>query len=1539
VSTNVTLHAGHDVAYFTSGQHRGGCAGAMSYYTAAGEPPGEWAGKGAAALGLTRVVDPDVIEHLYQENLGPGGELLVKRRQTKKAHEREAAAVAAYLAGHPYASATEVAEVRAAARGKDPHGVPYFDLTVSAVKSVSVLHASYRISARQARQRGDHDRADAFDARADELEAALMDSAREAVAWLEQHATYTRTGHHSARSGEWRDGAGLTASLFLHHLSRDGDPQLHVHVAIWNRVQRADGADGKWRTLDSRSLHNQRLGVAPVADRILETKLSALGYVMVPRADGNGAEVGGVSQDVIELFSSRAVAVTGELDRLAAEYQAAHGRPPSRRTLWLLHQQAGQNTRRTKAQARRTIAGQTGATEPTEAQRLTAWEAQTAHREVQALSAVHEQVAAFAAARTVRAPTVLDDAAKRTAARIAVAEVQKLHAVWSMAQLRFEVHRALPVLGASIDGPAVVDEVARLAVSGRSGTEVVQVIAPDITDVTGLGVRASDGGSIYRPPNEERYCTLAHLDVEEQILTAAKQTVPQLVSSDQSRAAVDRTGLTAEQRDAMVMMLTAVTTTTVLVAPAGTGKSHTMAEFARLWTTVTGRRVIGLTTSTNAARVLAHEGLAESYNIAQFLGKTEGSDELRRPVPLHQDDVLVLDEASQLATADLAMIQESARQAGARVIATGDTAQLGAVEAGGMFRLLAREVPTAELHEVRRFDAAWERQASVRLRDGDEAAVAVYDRHGGIRGADHETACDRAASMWLADHLRGKDVLLLAGSNTEAAGLARRVQGRLTQLGTIGPPQAALADGNHAGVGDLIRARLNTEIDAGGRPLTNRDTLQVTAFRGPDAEVRRQRPDGTWTASFRVPGSYLAQNAELAYAGNVHVAQGRTVDTAHLLVTETLSRQALYVGMTRGRQANTAHVVTGTTAPPGHQPYQQATPEAVLAGILGRDDGDLSAIEQIRQAQDQSGGTGHLLTLWSAAVRQTLHLNIDEQVKARLLEHEAWRYDREHARQALHQRLCAAQLAGHDINSLIDRTTVAPMDRARSVTSVLHHRLQQLALPDLRHDATWAQRTPATAPPVAHELAATLDDRVRALSERAAASPEPWLARHLGILAPGASPALRAEYTRRAGIAAAYREAAGIINPDQAVSPEPHRGSPELEAMRKAVLTALEIRDEADIIRGLDRGELEARALQGQRARAAAPPDVSGRLRLTAQAEADALQQAAAAQARRDYLGAVNAAALAAQLTAERQCLEAGNSRYEQWSADTHATRDAAGKAVAELQGRGRAQAVSEPHRQPAGEPQLMTGWRREVEPDAEAVNCVDASEHHIVNNAGEPRPSQRIPDMNPPSVPMPEPRTSPESEPEQDDRAARLDELLARADQGAQRIVAQQAERHASSDYAARIELEAQAQAEAGQQAQARDELELELLRRSLGAGCGRACCPSGRPPVSRCRTHRPGPGSRGSPSWTRRTGPPGSPQRRESGDLVDLERAVQARRVQQPGPGRTAPVVRSADGLRLLGICGGNSSGSAWKSWIASSLAAASPVSAALKVPCFTA
>jgi hypothetical protein len=81
-----------------------------------------------------------------------------------------------------------------------------------------------------------------------------------------------------------------------------------------------------------------------------------------------------------------------------------------------------------------------------------------------------------------------------------------------------------------------------------------------------------------------------------------------------------------------------------------------------------------------------------------------------------------------------------------------------------MFRLLARDgqIPSAGSYEIRRFTAARERDASVRLRDGDMAAIAAYDRHGRIRGGEHEAACDRATAAWTADYLRGKDTLELA---------------------------------------------------------------------------------------------------------------------------------------------------------------------------------------------------------------------------------------------------------------------------------------------------------------------------------------------------------------------------------------------------------------------------------------------------------------------------------------------------------------------------------------------------------------------------------------------------------------------------------------------------------------------------------------------------------------------------------------------------------------------------------------------------------
>ena len=383
-----------------------------------------------------------------------------------------------------------------------------------------------------------------------------------------------------------------------------------------------------------------------------------------------------------------------------------------------------------------------------------------------------------------------------------------------------------------------------------------------------------------------------------------------------------------------------------------------------------------------------------------------------------------------------------------------------------MFRLLAQEVPAAQLHEVRRFDAPWEREASIRLRDGDLAAVAAYDRHGRIRGADEKppttaprrcgwptTCAARTCCCWPGPtpKLQNYPAASRPGSPRWARSALRRPRW---------PTATRPASATWSGPASTPRS---TRAAA---QLTNRDTLKVTAFRGPEAEVRRQRPDGTWTEPFRVPRSYLAHSAELAYAGNVHVAQGRTVDTAHLLVTESLSRQALYVGMTRGRQANTAHVVTGKTAPPGHQPYQQASPR-IRARTSSCSARPTTCPPPSRSARPRNGPAepATCSPCGPPPPGRPCTRTLTSRSRPGSPNPRPGGTSGNTPATALQQQLRAAQFAGHDIGALIDQITAAPLDGARSISSVLHGRLQQLGLHGPGHDdATWSQRTPQHAP-------------------------------------------------------------------------------------------------------------------------------------------------------------------------------------------------------------------------------------------------------------------------------------------------------------------------------------------------------------------------------------------------------------------------------------------------------------------------------------------
>ena len=649
---------------------------------------------------------------------------------------------------------------------------------------------------------------------------------------------------------------------------------------------------------------------------------------------------------------------------------------------------------------------------------------------------------------------------------------------------------------------------------------------------------------------------------------------------------------------------------------------------------------------------MAAEGLSAAYNIAAFLGKVKGSDELRYPVRIQAGDKLVLDESSQISTADLDLVLRFADRNGASLIPTGDPEQLGAVGAGGMFRALAERLGAAELREIHRFAQAWEADASLRLHDGDKTALAAYAARARIQGFDREAAMNRAAGAYLAGMLQGKDVLLLAGSNEEAAQLAARVQTGLARLGLVQNPCTPLADGNQAGTGDLLRARLNCTIDAGGRRLTNRDTVRVVGWQYGDAIAVRALPEGGWSSEFVIPRTYLVQSAELIYAGNVHVSQGRTVDVSNLYVSDTLSRESFYVGMTRGREGNFAWTVTGKTAPEGAKPYQQATPESVISGIMDRESRELTAHQEIVQAQEWAGGMGHVLQIWTAAIGETAHDAITASLRTYLSPHEYERYLTEHQRSALDQSLRERQLSGQDIRGLVASITSQPLDGARSVSAVLHGRLA--GVPRFHRPDTWADRTPESAPVFAREAAEVMDARTRELGERLVETPEPWLVSYLGMPpSPQESPVLRAEYAARAGKAAAYREAAGIDRQDQAVSLEAHRDRPELEAMRREVIMALEIRDEAEIMRGMTRGDLEARVLEGERAMANAPRDVSAKLRNAAQAQQDYWQQSVEAEIAGNEAEAEGARVLAGLLGREQAGLEKAREAYEDWEGRT----------------------------------------------------------------------------------------------------------------------------------------------------------------------------------------------------------------------------------------------------------------------------------------------
>src|SRR5580704_1731086 len=320
--------------------------------------------------------------------------------------------------------------------------------------------------------------------------------------------------------------------------------------------------------------------------------------------------------------------------------------------------------------------------------------------------------------------------------------------------------------------------------------------------------------------------------------------------------------------------------------------------------------------------------------------------------------------------------------------------------------LLADRLGYVQLAEPVRFTAAWERGASLRLRQGDATALDEYDQHGRIRGAPPDHATDQAARAYLATYLTGRNVLLMAADWARCRELSRRIRDDLIHLGFVDAGRTIrIADGAEASAGDLIICRDNDHgIEAGepGRALANGDVLRIEAITSRGVMVRRLLDPDRATGqrrftdrAFRYDG-YCS--SDLAYAITGHSAQGATVHTGIALVTGNENRQWLYPAMTRGTDANLVFVFTtppkvadprpGTRAAPeleryerirrereGLLPAQPAAgpgsldprePIAVLADVLDRNGGELSASETRRRNLANADHLAILHAIWAA---------------------------------------------------------------------------------------------------------------------------------------------------------------------------------------------------------------------------------------------------------------------------------------------------------------------------------------------------------------------------------------------------------------------------------------------------------------------------------------------------------------------------------------------------------------------------------------------
>ena len=1005
VMTMAKITAGDGYTYLTRHVAHGdaGAAGARdatAYYTAQGNPPGVWTGRGAPLLGLARrEVTEDQMRALFGLGEHPDGEQItaaylrghvgaaMSERQLERVRDE---AIAAARLGRPFPAyqALEKFDARVEARlavireqtGREPTpaeekkvradearrqraAVAGFDLVFSPVKSAALLWAL-------------DPRPQVRDAIREAHEGAM----REALDLVEQHAALTRTGRGGIAQIETN---GLIAASFEHWDSRAGDPNLHTHVAVSSKVQ---GVDGKWRALDARVLYAMKVAASEAYNTAFEARLSAsLGVTFTARPDTAGGrepvrEIAGVPYSMIEFFSRRRAAIEARYSELLREYRDAHGHDPDPSAGYRLARQANLDTRQGKKPPR-------SLTDKRETWRDEITAAFGPGAVTQLMTAVPAGPPAEAVPGEP-SPVAYEELAERV-----VAAVSAIRSTWTVWNLRAEAERQIRVSLPFLPPERHRETADKVTAMAASPAWSISVEAPSLLDEP-AELRRADGSPVFTVHAAGRFTSQAVLDAETRLVNATRTPTacglsgPSAVSALDGFEAVTNASLDAGQRSLVTAFACDSRLLLAGIGPAGSGKTTAMRALEYVLR-ADGNRLVPLATSAASADVLGRELGVRAENLHKFLYEwTAGpfASKLRagagvpsqaRMFRLHPGDVVLVDEAGMAGTFLLDQLVQFAAARGAVVRLLGDDRQLPAVEGGGALRLVASQPGTPQLSVLYRFRDPAEAAATLQIRLGDPAAVDWYTGAGRVHSGSREAMGQAAYAGWKNDMLAGKVTLMAAADTAGVTELSAQARSDRVLAGQVEADGVRLRDGNLAGHGDWIITRDNQRRLGvfGGRDwVKNGDAWEVTRRLGDGSLAVRHLGHG---GHITLPAWYVRDHVQLLYATTAHRTQGATVDTAHPLITAGMSREALYVLASRAREKTVFYVATHDLPfdddvkvdQVRRDPRQYAGRE-VLLNVLATEGAPLSATETITTAQEEAASLATLVPRYLHAARQ-----------------------------------------------------------------------------------------------------------------------------------------------------------------------------------------------------------------------------------------------------------------------------------------------------------------------------------------------------------------------------------------------------------------------------------------------------------------------------------------------------------------------------------------------------------------------------------------